>query len=226
MFERNKWILGLIIGTMTFSGIAILDEIVVKIIFTTSGAIAYSLVGSILSLGFVMSRADAGQLRMAFFLILVCVFLIIYMALINFITWLFTIPLWIYVIIFIISVSLLVIRLIVNKKISKAYIEEIEQEKKIVDGNEDTSKTKQDNVSSNTYEEFGKTIYELFQENQEMEVIYIERTDNKSPGLEYVQVNRRALRYPVLKGYIKFDNAGVFREVFYPNDRIWRLYRK
>jgi hypothetical protein len=55
-------------------------------------------------------------------------------------------------------------------------------------------------------------------------VIYVERIDNKSPGLQYVQVNRDALKYPVLKGYLKYDNAGKFREIYYANEKIWRMY--
>lgn len=223
MFERNKWLLGLIIGTMTFSGIAILDEIVIKMIFAASGAIAYSIVGSLLSTSFIMSRADAGEARMGFFVVVLVILLAIYVAIVNFVTWLLSFPLWVYILIFVVSVGLLILRTYLNKQADKKYesdhiesdIDRIEQEvlkiEKIDVNNEYSSPT-------------AKTIYELLSENRNKKVIYVERIDNGSPGLQYVQVNQDALKYHVLKGYLKFDNSGVFREIYYAEQKIWRLY--
>ena len=223
MFERNKWILGLIVGTMTFSGIAILDEVIVKLIFTASGAIAYSLVASILSIGFVMSRADAGQLRMGLFVLLVIVFLAIYIAIVNFITWLLAFPLYVYIIIFVISCCLLLFRIYLNRKANQLYEEEYHNNKLediVVEVKEVTDKNKRLEHQSPE----PKTIYELFNENEDKQVIHVERIDNNSPGLQYVQVNRDALRYPKLKGYLKYDNAGIFREIYDADKKIWRMH--
>lgn len=223
MFERNKWILGLIVGGMTFSGIAILDEVVVKIIFAASGAIAYSLVGSILSTGFIMTRADAGQLRMGFFVVLVVVFLAVYMAIVNFITWLLSFPLYVYIIIFVMSGGLLVLRVYLNWKANLLYEEEY-RENKLEDIVVEVKKVEEKGRKMEYPSLEPKTIYELLNENKDKQVIYVERIDNMSPGLEYVQVNRNALNYPTLKGYLKYDNAGKFREIYYANEKIWRLY--
>ena len=223
MFERNKWILGLIVGTITFSGIAILDEVVVKLIFAASGAIVYSLVGSILSTGFIMSRADTGQLRMGFFVVLVIVFLAIYMAIVNFITWLLSFPLYVYIIIFVVSCGLLLFRIYLIRKVNQLYEEEYHNNKLediVVEVKEVEDKNKRLEYPSPE----PKTIYELLNENKDKQVIYVERIDNKSPGLQYVQVNRDALDYPTLKGYLKYDNAGKFREIYYADKRIWRMY--
>ena len=64
----------------------------------------------------------------------------------------------------------------------------------------------------------------ILDENNEKDVIYVVRVDNGSPGLQYVQVNQKAVKYQILKGYLKFDNAGVFREIYYANEKIWRIY--
>ena len=68
-----------------------------------------------------------------------------------------------------------------------------------------------------------KTIYQLLAENKDKDVIYVERVDSDSQGLQYVQVNQNALNYSVLRGYLKFDNAGIFREIYYADKKIWRL---
>lgn len=223
MFERNKWLLGLIVGTMTFSGIAILDEVVIKVIFAASGAIAYSLVGSILSTGLILSKADAGQLRMGFFIVLVVLFLAIYMSIINFVTWLLSFPLYVYIIIFVVSLGLLLLRIYLNRKADHLYEEEYQNN--ILEDIVDEVKEVEEKSKKMEYPSpEPKSIYQLLNENQDKQVIYVERIDNKSPGLQYVQVNRDALKYPVLKGYLKYDNAGKFREIYYANEKIWRLY--
>ncbi len=222
MFERNKWLLGLIVGTMTFSGVAILDEVVIKVIFAASGAIAYSLVGSVLSTGLILSKADAGQLRMGFFVVLVVVFLAIYMAIVNFITWVLSFPLYVYIVIFVASFGLLALRLYLNRKANQLYEDEYHNNKLediVVEVKEVEAKSNKMEYPSPE----PKTIYELLNENKDNQVIYVERIDNKSPGLQYVQVNRDALKYPTLKGYLKYDNAGKFREIYYANEEIWRL---
>lgn len=223
MFERNKWLLGLIVGTMTFSGIAILDEVVIKVIFAASGALAYALVGSILSTGLILSKADAGQLRMGFFAILVVIFLAIYMAIINFVTWVLSFPLYVYIIIFVVSMSLLLLRVYLNRKVNQRYEEEYlsNELKDIVD---EVKKVEEKSKKMEYPSPEPKTIFELLNENKDKQVIYVERIDNKSPGLQYVQVNRDALHYPVLKGYLKYDNAGKFREIYYAKEKIWRMY--
>lgn len=222
MFERNKWILGLIIGTMTFSGLAILDELVIQVIFSASGVIAYSLVGSLLGTGLITSRADAGQARMGFFVILVVVFLAIYMVLINFVTWVLSFPIWVYILVFVISAGLIALRIYLNKKAARKY-ENNHQESSIKDIELEVEKIEKIDESSEYRNPAPKTIYELLAENRDKKVIYVERIDNGSPGLEYVQVNQDALKYPVLKGYLKFDNAGVFKEIFYADEKIWRM---
>lgn len=223
MFERNKWILGIIVGTMTFSGIAILDELVIKVIFAVSGAIAYSLVASVLSTGLILSKADAGQLRMGIFIALIVVFLAIYMAIVNFITWLLSFPIYVYIFIFIVSCSLLLLRIYLNRKANQHYEEDYNK-----NNLEDIISEVEDVENENNKMEYPspepKTIYELLDENEDKQVIYVERIDNMSPGLEYIQVNRNALNYPILKGYLKYDNAGKFREIYYANEKIWRLY--
>lgn len=223
MFERNKWLLGLIVGTMTFSGIAILDEVVIKVIFAASGAIAYSLVGSTLSTGFILSKADAGQLRMGFFVVLVVIFLAIYMAIINFVTWLLSFPLYIYIIIFAVSCGLLLLRIYLNRKADHLYEEEFKNNE-LEDIVEEVKKVEEKSKKMEYPSPESKTIFELLNENKDKQVIYVERIDNKSPGLQYVQVNRDALKYPLLKGYLKYDNAGKFREIYYANEKIWRMY--
>lgn len=224
MFEKNKWILGLFVGTMTLSGIAILDYVVVKVIFAASGAIAYAIVGSLLSTGFIMSKADAGQARMEFFVILLVLFLAIYIAIIKFVTWLISFPLWVYIIIFVISGGVLGLRVLLNKRAGKAYEKESKKERNI---DEIIDKIQHQEQKGNHMEfpsPVPKTIYELLTENKDKKTICVERIDNESPGLQYVRVNQDALRYPILKGYLKFDNAGVFREIYYANESIWRLY--
>jgi|GEM_PF-3432320 len=223
MFERNKWLLGILVGTMTFSGITIIDEVVIKLIFAASGAVAYSLVGSILSTGLIMSRADAGQLRMGFFVVLLLIFLTIYMAIINFVTWLLSFPLYVYIIIFIVSCGLLLLRIYLNWKANQLY-EEDYQNNELEDIVEEVKEVEEKSKKMEYPTSKPKTIFELLNENKDKQVIYVERIDDKSPGLQYVQVNRDALNYPVLKGYLKYENAGKFREIYYANEKIWRLY--
>jgi hypothetical protein len=207
---------------MTFSGIAILDEVVIKLIFAASGAVAYSLVGSILSTGLIMSRADAGQLRMGLFLILLVIFLTIYMAIINFVKWLLSFPIYVYIIIFIVSCGLLLFRIYLNWKANQLYEEEY-QNNELEDIVEEVKNVEENSEKVEYPSSKPKTIFELLNESKDKQVIYVERIDDKSPGLQYIQVNRDALNYPVLKGYLKYDNAGKFREIYYANEKIWRM---
>ncbi len=225
MFEENKWILGIIVGSMTLSGLAILDELVIQVIFSASGVIAYSLVGSLLGTGLITSRADAGRARMGIFIFLVFIFVSIYLMIIKIITWLLSFPLWVYVIIFIVTLGILIVRFILNRKAESNYVDAHKNDLlKDYDTVEVNEKETIENWNPNILTEEPKSIYQLLDENKEKDVIYVVRVDNGSPGLQYVQVNQKAVKYQILKGYLKFDNAGVFREIYYANEKIWRIY--
>lgn len=223
MFERYKWILAIIVGGMVFSGIAILDELVIKVIFSGSGVVAYSIVGSLISTGLITSRADAGRARTVIFVILIAIFLSIYIMIIKILTWILSLPLWVYILIFIITSGLLVLRFILNKKIESRYVKSYEKDKTEEVENVETNIELHKNQDIHEKKEELKTIYQLLAENKDKDVIYVERVDSDSQGLQYVQVNQNALNYSVLRGYLKFDNAGIFREIYYADKKIWRL---
>jgi len=219
MFEDRKWLIGVILGSMVVSGIGIIDEIVVKGIITTSASIAFALVGGLYSASLISTRADGGKARIIIFVILIVLFMNIFILVTQFFTWLLSGPIWLYILILVLSPVLLVLHIRKNALIRNEYIEESLKHK---DAAFQTVSIIDNETSGKNIIEL-KTIYQLLAENKDKECIYIEKINDHSPNLEYVKVSQKALEYPVLKGYFKMDKAGFFAEIYYSDKKIWKL---
>lgn len=123
IFTVKKYIIGLLIGTIIFSGIAFVDEIIVKISMAAASSLAFTLVGSFYSAGIISSKAQGGKVRITLFVVLLILFLYVFTQIAKGIVWFFSFPIWIYIVILTISTGLLiVVMLIRDKKTREQYI--------------------------------------------------------------------------------------------------------
>jgi hypothetical protein len=210
VFTVKKYIIGLLIGTIVFSGIAIVDDIIVKISMAAASSLAFTIVGSFYSAGLITSRAEGGKARMIIFVVLLFSLLYIFTQIAKGIIWLFSFPMWIYIVILLVSTTLLIlVMLYKDKKTKEKYKQEI-----VVDNQ--TSK----------FNEITLDIRELLRNENENNYIKAYHYEPHSPGLEYVKVYKNALKHSKIKGYIKMDNAAAFwGDVYYAEDKRWISYK-
>lgn len=78
MFTIKKYIIGLILGTMIFCGIAIVDDLIVKLSMGIAASLAFSIVGSLYTAGLISSKADGGKARVVIFVFLLAFFLYVF----------------------------------------------------------------------------------------------------------------------------------------------------
>jgi len=223
MFESRKWVIGLILGSMVLSGIAIIDKFVFETFMLIATSLTTTIVGWLYSMKLISTSADGGKSRMIIFVALLGFFILIYIAVIEVVTWLISGPLWIYIFILLFLLTILLIHLILNKTAEKKYIERSILEKHAHKVDEEKQKETINNAVLNDEKEELKTIYQLLLENRDKEAIYVEKAGLESPGLDYIKINQKALNYPKLKGYLKMDNSGIFREIYYADEKIWKL---
>ncbi|MDD4069593.1 MAG: hypothetical protein PHF05_03980 [Candidatus Izemoplasmatales bacterium] len=66
MFTVKKYIIGLILGTMIFSGFAIVDDLIVKLSMGVAASLAFSIVGSLYTAGLISSKADGEKHELSY----------------------------------------------------------------------------------------------------------------------------------------------------------------
>jgi hypothetical protein len=220
VFTVKKYIIGLILGTMIFSGIAIVDDLIVKLSMGVAASLAFSIVGSLYAAGLITSKADGGKARIVIFVFLLAFFLYVFTQIAKGIIWLFSFPMWIYIVLLSLGAILLILVMINNNKIAKKrYIKQLTVEsspkpismpKEVID------------ESINRAEPIFKTIRELLYEEKDRNYILATTNNPYSPGLQYVKVYKNALGYSNIKGYIKMDHAAAFwGDIFYADEKRW-----
>lgn len=221
MFTVKKYIIGLLIGAIAFSGIAIVDDIILKISMAAASSLAFTIVGSFYSAGLITSKAEGGKARMIIFVVLLCFFLYVFAQIAKGIIWLFSFPIWIYIVLLLSSTLLLVlVMLYKDKKTKEKYSTLIEYKNGDVPSNVNTSHVQ--TIDETQLVEELKTIRELLLNENNQNYIKAFHNDPHSPGLEYVKVYKSALNHSKIKGYIKMDNAASFwADVYYACDKIW-----
>jgi hypothetical protein len=223
MFTVKKYIIGLIIGTMIFSGIALVDDLIIKISMGAAASLAFSIVGSLYSAGLITSKAEGGKARLYIFVILLGFFLYVFTQIAKGIIWLFSFPTWIYIVIISSCAIILVIFMIVkNKKAKERYT----QLPNLVENTQISNQEKTKEVIEKPSQIIGlKTIPELLNEENDNDFIIATSNNPNSPGLQYVKVYKKALSYSKIQGYIKMDHATAFwGDVFYAYDKRWIKY--
>lgn len=223
MFDSRKFIISLIVGSMVISGFGILDDIIVKGLIAAASALAFTIVGGMYSANLISSPADGGKARMILFTLILGFFIIVYMAIVQFFNWLFSGPLWIYIVVFGLSFILLLVRVIKNIKAKKEYVDYASNNIDIEEKNVEITITQKLEINQPIEVEH-KSIRRLLLENKDKEFIYVVKRGYESPGLEYIKVNQKALNYPTLKGYFKMDHAGFFADIYYAEENIWKLH--
>jgi predicted membrane channel-forming protein YqfA (hemolysin III family) len=223
MFTVKKYIIGLILGTMIFSGIAIVDDLIVKLSIGIAASFAFSIVGSFYTAGLISSRADGGKARLFIFLILLAFFLYVFTQIAKGIIWLFSFPLWIYIVLISVGAIFLILVMVNNYKIAKRrYTKQLK-----VEVSPKTNLVPKEAINENIaeVEPILRSIRELLLEEKEKNFILATTNNPYSPGLEYVKVYKNALGYSNIKGYIKMDHAAAFwGDIFYANEKIWIKY--
>lgn len=223
MFTIKKYIIGIIIGTMIFSGIAIVDDLIIKISMGLAASIAFSLVGFLYTAGLISSKAEGGKARFSIFIILLCFFLFVFTQIVKGVMWLFSFPIWLYITIICIgAVTLTIVMIIKNRKVKTIYSNTSTQTQNISYTNIEQSKVEE--VVSQIDTEL-KTIQQLLLEEKVHKFILATTNNLQSPGLQYVKVYKSALNYPTIKGYIKMDHAAAFwGDVYYAYEKRWIKY--
>jgi hypothetical protein len=223
MFTIKKYIIGIIIGTMLFSGIAIVDDLIVKLSMGAAASLAFSIVGSLYTAGLISSRADGGKVRLVIFIILLTLFLYVFTQIAKGIIWLFSFPMWVYIVLISVgAVSLILIMVFNNKRAKKRYITKLSVVELL---NPNPVIKVPFNESITKVEPVLKSIRELLLEETENKFIIATTNNSYSPGLQYVKVYLNALEYPKIKGYIKMDHAAAFwGDVYYADDKRWIKY--
>ncbi|QLY40723.1 hypothetical protein HF295_07615 [Hujiaoplasma nucleasis] len=224
MFTVKKYIIGLLIGTMIFSGIAIVDDMIVKISMAAASSVAFTVVGSFYSAGLITSKAEGGKARMIIFVILLCFFQYVFTQIAKGIIWLFSFPIWIYIAILSFSIAVLIlVMLYKDKKVKQKYNAIFKIENRVDDSSEQTL-NKSPSVDDNPIVKY-MTIRELLKNEKNLDYIKAYHNNPHSPGLEYVKVYKSALNHSKIKGYIKMDNATAFwGDVYYAEDRRWMKF--
>ncbi len=209
------------IGAIAFSGIALVDELIVKISMVAASSLAFTIVGSFYSAGIITSRADGGKARMVLFVILLLFFLYVFTQIANGVIWLFSFPIWIYIVIlFIATLLLIIVMLYKDKKTKKLYIASKKEDIYVVANVDDTIQKSYEAEIPPTKEL--TTIRELLIREKNQNYIKAYHNDPHSPGLQYVKVYKSALNHSEIKGYIKMDNAAAFwGDVYYSEDKRW-----
>ena len=223
MFTIKKYIIGIIIGTMIFSGIALVDDLIIKISMGAAASLAFSIVGSLYSAGLITSRSEGGQARLYIFVILLAFFLYVFTQIAKGVIWLFSFPTWIYIVIISTCAIILVIFMIVkNKKAKERYT----QLPKLTENTQISNQTKIEEVIAKPSQVIAlKTIPELLREENDNEFVIATSNNPNSPGLQYVKVYKKALSYSKIQGYIKMDHAAAFwGDVFYAHEKRWIKY--
>jgi len=223
MFTIKKYIIGIIIGTMLFSGIAIVDDLIVKLSMGAAASLAFSIVGSLYTAGLISSRADGGKARLVIFIILLTLFLYVFTQIAKGIIWLFSFPMWVYIVLISVgAVSLILIMVFNNKRAKKRYITKLSVVELL---NPNPVIKVPFNESITKVEPVLKSIRELLLEETENKFIIATTNNSYSPGLQYVKVYLNALEYPKIKGYIKMDHAAAFwGDVYYADEKRWIKY--
>ena len=223
MFTIRKYIIGIILGTMIFSGIAIVDDLIIKLSMGVAASLAFSIVGALYTAGIISSRADGGKARLFIFLLLLAFFLYVFTQIAKGIIWLFSFPMWVYIVLISVgAISLIVIMILNNKRAKKRYLKELtvlESHKPPV---VEDVKIKENIAKA---EPVLKSIRELLLEETENKYILATTNNPHSPGLQYVKVYMNALEYPKIKGYIKMDRAAAFwGDIYYADDKRWNKF--
>ena len=208
---------------MIFSGIAIVDDLIIKLSMGVAASLAFSIVGALYTAGIISSRADGGKARLFIFLLLLAFFLYVFTQIAKGIIWLFSFPMWVYIVLISVgAISLIVIMILNNKRAKKRYLKELtvlESHKPPV---VEDVKIKE-NISK--AEPVLKSIRELLLEETENKYILATTNNPHSPGLQYVKVYMNALEYPKIKGYIKMDRAAAFwGDIYYADDKRWNKF--
>lgn len=223
MFTVKKYIIGLILGTMIFSGIAIVDDLIVKLSMGVAASLAFSIVGSLYTAGLISSKADGGKARIVIFMFLLAFFLYVFTQIAKGIIWLFSFPMWVYIVLLSLGAISLILVMINNYKIAKKrYIKQLTDESL-----SKPASMPKEVVNEIIYraEPIFKTIRELLYEEKDRNYILATTNNPYSPGLQYVKVYKNALGYSNIKGYIKMDHAAAFwGDIFYADEKRWIKY--
>ena len=223
MFTVKKYIIGLILGTMIFSGIAIVDDLIVKLSMGIAASLAFSIVGSLYTAGLISSKADGGKARIVIFMVLLAFFLYIFTQIAKGIIWLFSFPMWVYIVLLSLGAILLILVMINNNKIAKKRY----SKQQTIDSSPMPISIPNEVINESIYraEPVFKTIRELLYEEKDRNYILATTNNPYSPGLQYVKVYKNALGYSNIKGYIKMDHAVVFwGDIFYADEKRWIKY--
>jgi hypothetical protein len=223
VFTVKKYIIGLILGTMIFSGIAIVDDLIAKLSMGIAASLAFSIVGSLYTAGLISSKADGGKARIVIFMFLLAFFLYVFTQIAKGIIWLFSFPMWIYIVLLSLGAILLILVMINNYKIAKKrYIKQL-----TVESSPKPNSMPKEVINESIYraEPILKTIRELLHDEKDINYILATTNNPYSPGLQYVKVYKNALGYSNIKGYIKMDHAAAFwGDIFYADEKRWIKY--
>lgn len=223
MFTVKKYIIGLILGTMIFSGFAIVDDLIVKLSMGVAASLAFSIVGSLYTAGLISSKADGGKARIVIFMFLLAFFLYVFTQIAKGIIWLFSFPMWIYIVLLSLGAISLILVMINNYKIAKKrYSKQL-----AVESSPKPIFIPKEVINESIYraEPTLKTIRELLYEEKDRSYILATTNNPYSPGLQYVKVYKNALGYSSIKGYIKMDHAAAFwGDIFYADEKRWIKY--
>jgi hypothetical protein len=150
-------------------------------------------------------------------------FLYIFTQIAKGIIWLFSFPLWIYIVLISVGVIFLILVMVNNyKKAKKRYTKQL-----TVEVSPKTSPVPKETISENIaeVEPILSSIRELLLEEKEKKFILATTNNPYSPGLQYVKVYMNALDYSHIKGYIKMDHAAAFwGDIFYADEKRWIKY--
>ena len=122
MFTVKKYVIGIILGTIIFSGIAIVDDLIVKLSMGAAASLAFSIVGSLYTAGLISSRADGGKARLVIFIILLTLFLYVFTQIAKGIIWLFSFPMWVYIVLISVGAVSIILIMVFNNKRAKLFI--------------------------------------------------------------------------------------------------------
>lgn len=221
----RKFIIGIFIGALTFSGIALVDNLIVKISLASASAIAFSAVGFLYTAGLIVSKSEGGKARFGIFVFLLILLLYVFTQIAKGIIWLFSFPMWLYIVI--ICGASFGIVLFVTLKEKKTKTEYRQSDFVANSLKELPSKNDIPAVIKPIDSEKKSALFTLpeliYSKPANEKSIKVTRIDSLSPEFEYARVYRIPEFGKPVMGYIKMKNGPAFwGQVYYAFDAVWK----
>lgn len=206
-----KKIVGLAIATLTLTGVAFIDKILLKLVVCISFSMATSIVGTLYVSGFLASKVEGGKARISIFIILTYVLYTVFNGIIQF---LFSIPIWVYILILFGIATLIVSMWLLLKHIN------------VKEGQLNLKKELNECPTCLIEKENENKLYtlsELWNKNgKDGEYLKIYTTN---PNIEWIKIKKGPYGNGKFYGYFKIKNAKqpLNGEIYYSNKKIWQI---